>query len=299
MDSKIEELIKLYSIPQESQLFQDYKNKAILAMTAGKKPAKNNKTLSIVGGQSGAGKSRLISLVKKQCENGAVVVDFDELRSYHPAFDEVNSAYPEIIHRILHQDTEKVKNEVLDYLIANGYSTIYEGALRNTQGFIDFAEKFKENDYNIQMNILAVPKLESYGSTLYRYAAALMTDNQPRWVEKKFHDASYDGVIKTVEAFMQEGLADEYKVYIRDGKEPYLIFPSKTHYYKDPIFAIESGRESGRRKAVQDYPQKRAIVEQILKAKQPETLDKLDEWENLYKEELEYIKEITSPTHID
>lgn len=298
MSNKLEELIKFYSIQQEN-VFQEYRNKAILAITAGKKPQDGVKILSIAGGQSGAGKSRLIPLLKKQFED-SVVVDFDELRSYHPSYDEVSKIYPEIIHRILQSDTERVKNEVLDYLIANEYSTIYEGALRNTQGFIDFAKKFKNNGYYIQMNILAVPKLESYGSTLYRYAAALMTENQPRWVEKTFHDASYDGVIKTVSAFINEGLAEEFRIYIRDGKEPSKIFPESTQYHlKDPIQAIEFGRELGRRKAVQDYPQKRNVVEQILKVKEPETLKKLAEWHELYQTELEYFKELVSLTFIE
>ena len=298
MSNNLEELIQIYSIHDTDQ-FQDYFNKAILAMTVGKRPTEDKKTLSIAGGQSGAGKSRLISLLTRQFAEGAVVVDFDELRSYHPAYKEVIKIYPEIVHRILQSDTEKVKNKVLDYLISNGYNTIYEGALRNTEGFIEFARKFKESGYNVEMNILAVPKLESYGSTLYRYAAALMTDNQPRWVEKAFHDASYDGVIRTVEAFMTEGLADVFKVYVRDGEEPSLIYPSKAQNFKDPVSAITFGRERERRKAVQGYPEKRAIVEQILRVKQPETLERLSEWQKLYEDELKYIQELVNPISID
>lgn len=298
MSNNLEELKQLYSIHDENQ-FQDYFNKAILAMTMGKRPTEDKKTLSIAGGQSGAGKSRLISLLIRQFAEGAVVVDFDELRSYHPAYEEVIKIYPEIVHRILQSDTDQVKDKVLDYLISNGYNTIYEGALRNTQGFIEFARKFKESGYNVEMNILAVPKLESYGSTLYRYAAALMTDNQPRWVEKAFHDASYDGVIRTVEAFMAEGLADVFKVYVRDGEEPSLIYPSKAQNFKDPVSAITFGREHERRKAVQEYPKKRAIVEQILRVKQPETLERLSEWQKLYEDELKYIQELVNPISID
>lgn len=296
--NNLDELIKMYSIKGEGQ-FNEYKNKAILSLTVGKKIPKDKKILSIAGGQSGAGKSRLIPLLKKQFKDGAVVVDFDELRAYHPEYDKLNKIYPEIIHRILQADTERVKNEVLDYLISKGYNTIYEGALRNTQGFIDFAKKFKEKGYEIQMNILAVPKLESYGSTLYRYAAALMTDNQPRWVEKSFHDASYEGVLRTAEAFISENLTNDFRIYTRNGEEPYKIFPSETQYFNNPISAIEYGREHERRKAVQDYPQKRAIVEQILRAKQPEMLPKLDEWQNLYNQELEYFRELVSPALVD
>ena len=288
MKNQLEELLDTYGIQSDEQ-FEEYKSKAILALTVGKVPS-NNKTLRIIGGQSGAGKSRLISLVKKQSKYDSVVVDFDELRSYHPSFDEVIEKYPEIAHRILHPDTEKVKNEVLNYLIEKGYSTIYEGALRDTQGFIQFAKNFSENDYKIQMHVMAVPKLESYGSVLYRYALALMTDNQPRWVEKSYHDASYDGVIKTVTAFEEEGLTNDFSVYVRSKNEPQIIYPKANQYFKDAISAINFGREMGRKKAVQDYPQKFSIVEQVLRDKQPEMLDKLGEWKKLYEDELEYVK---------
>ena len=299
MNDQIEQLIDLYRIKDEQQ-FQEYKNKAILTIIGGKRPSKDKNTLSIVGGQSGAGKSNLIALLKRN-QTDSVVVDFDELRSFHPSYEEVNRTYPEISHRILHPDTERLKNEVLDYLITNGYNTIYEGALRNTQGFVDFAKNFKENGYSVQMNILAVPKLESYGSTLLRYAYAFMTNNYPRWVEKAFHDASYEGVTKTAEAFISEGIADEFNVYIRGegGEEPIKIFPSITRYFKDPIQAINYGREQGRRKAIQDYPTKRSVVEQILQAKEPETLGRLGEWEKLYKDEKERVESLVAPRYTD
>ena len=35
---------------------------------------------------------------------------------------------------------------ILDRLIEENYNVIYEGALRDTEGFIEFATKFKEKD---------------------------------------------------------------------------------------------------------------------------------------------------------
>ena len=288
MQDEIQKLIEMYRLQDDK--FEDYKNKELMTLTTGAQPSKD-KTLIIVGGQSGAGKSRLITTSNEELERNAVIVNFDELRSAHPFYQEVSRSYSEIVHRILHSDTEKVKNEILQILIEKGYNVIYEGALRNTQGFVDFANKFKENGYKIKMNVMAVPKLESYGSTFVRYALALLTNNTPRWVEKTFHDSSYEGVIKTVQEFENKGIVDDISVFVRGDsseKNPKKIYSKEGRQYRDSITAIEAGRESGRRQAVQDYPTKFQMVKDVFEKKQPELLGNLKEWEELYSQEVEH-----------
>ncbi len=51
-------------------------------VTSMKTPSKD-KNLVIVGGQSGAGKSRLIKTAKREFNNNAVIVDFDEPRKIY------------------------------------------------------------------------------------------------------------------------------------------------------------------------------------------------------------------------
>lgn len=82
----INELCNLYSLTDEN--FNEYYKKVMLFLTSNKK-AGENKTLVIVGGQSGAGKSRLIKIALKELNNNAVIVDFDELRAAHPHYKEV------------------------------------------------------------------------------------------------------------------------------------------------------------------------------------------------------------------
>ena len=286
MEENIEKLINIYGLNEEN--FEKYLKRALFILKSGKRPS-NDKTIIIVGGQSGAGKSRLIPLAKQELENNAVVVDFDELRSLHPHYKEVSELYPEITHRILHPDTEKVKNAILENLISEGYNVIYEGALRNTQGFIEFAKDFEAAGYNRRMNIMAVSKLESYGSTFVRYATDLLSNINPRWVEKEAHDGSYEGVTKTVKAFIEQGLSKDISVFIRGGEDgPKKIYSTKERQFQDAITAIEYGREVGRKKAVEDFPTKYRMVEGILKDKKPELLPRLNDWMLLYKEEAKY-----------
>ena len=290
---------------------EDYAKRFKEIIIAGKKPSEN-KTLIIVGGQSGAGKSRLVRLAQNDLMQNGVIVDYDEIRSYHPDYERTNEEYPEITHAILHDDTEFVKKAILNGLvkidgivkskekeieedlieeeiskglIEENYNVIYEGALRNTQGFLDFAQDFRDNDYNIRMMLMAVPALESYGSTFFRYAIALQTNKTPRWVEKYAHDGSYEGVLRTVEKFKEQYLVDSIGVYVRSKEEPQKIYETQEHQFTDAIEAIKYGREAGREQAVQDYQEKYDVVTTILKSKQPEMIEKLSDWKQLYENE--------------
>jgi len=289
MEKEIKRLSQIYCLSEEQ--FAAYYKKAIGFLKLGKKPS-NAKTLSIVGGQSGAGKSRLIPIANQELNGNAVIVDFDELRAWHPYYKEVSDSYPEITHRILHPDTEKVKNAVLETLRKEEYNVIYEGALRNTQGFLDFAKDFKQDGYNIIMNIMSVPKLESYGSTFLRYATDLLAELKPRWVEKEAHDGSYEGVVRTVKAFIDQFLSQDIKVYIRGEDTPQKIYSSQERQFDNAISAITYGREIGRKKAVEDFPTKFKTVKAILEDKDPSRLDKIEDWNTLYTEELEYFNRL-------
>lgn len=289
MEKEIKRLSEIYRLSDAQ--FAAYYKKSIGFLKLGKNPS-SRKTLSIVGGQSGAGKSRLIPIANQELNGNAVVVDFDELRAWHPHYKEVSDSYPEITHRILHPDTEKVKNAVLETLRKEGYNVIYEGALRNTQGFLDFAKDFKEDDYHITMNIMSVPKLESYGSTFLRYATDLLADLNPRWVEKEAHDGSYDGVVRTVKAFIDQSLSKDIKVYIRGEDAPQKIYSSQERQFENAISAITYGREIGRKKAVEDFPTKFKTVKGILEDKDPNRLEKIEDWNALYTEELEYFNSL-------
>lgn len=223
MQENVEDLRKQFLLDNEE--FEVYYNKALQEVISNKEPSKH-KRLIIVGGQSGAGKSRLIPVVKRELNNNAIVVDFDELRSYHPNFETVSQQYVEKTHVILHPDVEKVKNRIMRYLRENGYDVIYEGSLRNTKGFLDFSQDFLEQGYDISLYIMAVPELESFGSTYTRYAEDLIANNNPRWVEKIAHDESYAGVLKTVNIFEEQGICSNTKVFVRGITEPKEIYSS-------------------------------------------------------------------------
>ena len=281
MNEDVNDLITQYSLNDKD--FQEYFNMAYNTLIAGKRPS-DNKTLIIVGGQPGAGKTRLIPVAKKDLGNNAVIVDFDELKSFHPNYLEVCSKYNEVAHSILHSDANKVKNQILDRLIAENYNVIYEGALRDTEGFIDFAKKFKEKGYSIKLDVLAVPKLESYCSEILRYALSLVQNETPRWVTKESHDAAYEGVLRTVNAFINRGITNNIDVFVRNIDAPRLFYSSSNKSIT-PVEVIKIARNLGRKNAVNDYNLKHSIIKLIFQDKCPEMLEKLSDLEELYNSE--------------
>ena len=294
MNETIEELRKQFLLNDED--FEMYYSKALQAILVNKEKSKH-KRLIIVGGQCGAGKTRLIPTVNKELKNNGIVVDFDVLRSYHPNFQKVSKEYIEKTHIILHPDVEKVKNRILQYLRENGYDVIYEGSLRNTQGFIDFSNDFLNEGYDISLYVMGVAELESFGSTYVRYAEDLINNNNPRWVEKIAHDESYTGVLRTVRMFEEQNICSNTKVFVRGYPEPKEIYSSEGKQFHSTNEAIQYGREIGRAKAVYDFWDKYKKVYEIFRKLKPELMDNLKDWEELFKKELietrkklEYVK---------
>lgn len=289
MQENIDILRKQFLLKDEE--FEDYYNHALHTVIANKRKSEN-KRLIIVGGQTGAGKSRLIPLVNSELLENAIVVDFDALRAYHPNFQTVSKEYIEKTHLILHPDVEKVKNKIMKFLRENDYDVIYEGSLRNTQGFIDFSKEFIQNGYKISMYIMAVPELESLGSIYTRYVEDLENKNNPRWVEKIAHDESYTGVLRTVAEFEKQGICSDTKVFVRGSNQPHEIYSTEGRQFHTTIEAIQYGRKIGKTKAVEDFWEKYKKVYKTLNKYHPELLNSLKDWEDLFKKEYkEYIKE--------
>lgn len=280
-EDEIKRLSQIYKM--SDQLFEDVKNELKFRLSTNKRPTKNP-NLIIVGGQAGAGKSRLSPIAKNDFENNVIHIDIDEVRASHPYFKVVNKSYPEYIHRILVNDSMKLENALIQDFKNNNYNVLYEGTLRNTDGYIKLASNFKKSGYNMHLYLMGVPELESLGSIYSRYAMDIINNNKPRWVEKFAHDDSYTGLIKTLKIFEKQALFDSAKVFVRSEDIPKQIYSSDSKQFASPIQAVEYGREIGRKKAIEDYPLKHTMVESVLKDS-PELLLKLSDWEALYKSE--------------
>jgi len=273
-----------YKLTEEE--YKEYYKNVNLFFTFGKKKEDNHK-LVFVSGQSGAGKSKLIPVISKELGYNAVVSDYDIVRSMHPKFEIASKEVPEHVHLALLPDADRANENLRNYCKENGLNLIYEGTMRGTQVFIDTAKEFRKAGYDIDLRLMAVPKLESYGSTLLRYATALLNNNEPRWVPKEVHDESYEKFLITLKEFSNQSLFDTAKVYRRGKteKEPVQIYSTEGREFNNFIEAILYGREKYREEAIKDYEIKHSFVCDIFKEKAPNLLAKLKDWEELYEDE--------------
>ena len=186
----IEQLQKRLEIQSEEE-YEKYKKKAIMILTTGKRPSPK-KTFVVVGGQPGSGKTRLVSLAKNELESNAVILDVIELMLMHPSYEYISKNCPERTYMFLHKDAKRLEKEMITYLSDNGYNVINESTFRKSNFIINKSEEFHNKGYHVDLKFMSVPKLESYGSTFYRYAVALLNGDDARWVEKYGHEDAYN-----------------------------------------------------------------------------------------------------------
>lgn len=288
----IEKMQARYKLTPEE--YNDYYRAVNLYFTTGKRGSANPK-LVFVAGQAGAGKSKLIPLVNEQLEYNAVISDYDMVRSLHPKFEQASRENPANVHLALLPDADRANEDLRHYCRDNNLNLIYEGTMRGTNVFINIANEFKSAGYEVDLALMSVPKLESYGSTLVRYATDVLQNNIPRWVPKEVHDESYEKFIVTLNELQKRSLFDRAEVYRRGREEqagrPVKIYSSENNEFIDPIEAVEYGRNKYRIEAILDYQTKYDTVKKIFEEKSPKMLEKLSDWKELYREERENVLE--------
>ena len=283
MDQReIEELQAKYKLTEEE--YKQYYHAINLFFTTGKKPEENPK-LVFVAGQAGAGKSRLVPVVNKKLSYNAVISDYDIVRSMHPKFELASKENKENIHLALLPDADRANQEIRDYCRENKLNLIYEGTMRATAGFLKMAREFKEAGYEIDLELMSVPKLESYSSTFLRYAMQLISNSEPRWVPKSVHDASYDNFLVTLKEFEKEGLFDHATVYKRGDDKPEPFYSTEGREFQKPSEAVLYGREMFNEDLIRKFPMKYEMIYTVFSESAPTLMPYVGELFEMYEME--------------
>ncbi len=277
---ELEVLQAKYKLTEEE--YQQYYHSVNLFFTTGKKPEKKPR-LVFVAGQSGAGKSKLTPVVNEQLNYNAVITDYDVVRSMHPNFEVADKQDRENIHLALLPDADRASQEIRDYCRDNKLSIIYEGTMRATSGFVKMAKEYKEAGYEIDLELMAVPKLESYTSTFLRYAMQLVSDTEPRWVPKSVHDASYDNFIITLKQFEEQGLFDHATVYKRGENRPNAFYTTEGQEFKSPSEAVIYGRRTFKRDFMRKFPMQYEMIHSVFSESAPTLMPYVEELNTLYE----------------
>jgi predicted ABC-type ATPase len=190
----------------------------------GIKPVENPK-LIIVGGQPGAGKSDLQKFGELELASNVVVLSTDVLRSYHPHEREIKKNYPDYYH-ILTVDLARILLINLEnYALAHKLNIILESTLGNSEVMLQKINKYRKQDYQIDLKVIAVNELISYLGAEDRYENMILEEKSGRMVSKQNHDQNYKDIPTTLQMLQDQDLLDNSKnfvqTYIEERSRPF------------------------------------------------------------------------------
>ena len=103
-------------------------------------PAKKP-TLFMLGGQPGAGKSKVRDAIKGSKQGqGSLVIDADELRTYHPRYLELVAKNPDTAAGEVHADAIAWATELHAAALKKQVNIIYDGTLGNPATAVKMAD---------------------------------------------------------------------------------------------------------------------------------------------------------------
>lgn len=249
-------------------------------------------TVHYLVGQPGSGKTTLGKKVadKYDIEGECVVeVGSDKIATYHRYYDELLKLLPDECYTLSRQFVRLVKPTILDTLRSKKISMIMEHTLSKGESDYKTLKRFKDAGYNVEINIMAVDKYESFLSCIERDITLLELGFDARPVARANHDRMYNPFLAELIEIENRGLCDKVNVYSRGEVKtrPNLIWTTGDNKFKTSQDAIISTRAQERR-TIMSEPQ--VYLKRLRKAKSKITL--LIENERMRKDYLKNIDQL-------
>jgi len=177
-------------------------------------------TLLFVAGQGAAGKSTSIERAKIEMqEKGEIVMllQRDELREYFPGYRDQLKTHGAEGYKFSEEDTWKWYEKLKTEAIKHSASLIVETTFRKTNEILADVERFSKAGYTVNARVLGVHPEISSVATFLRYEDEIKNYGYGRAVDPKTHQASVEGLEKTVKALEQQGKVNCITVVSREG----------------------------------------------------------------------------------
>lgn len=218
------EILKKYKLTDDEH--NEYYDIIKRIYVDGKMPQENPIAI-IVGGQTGAGKSGILGYSSKMFENNnVIIINSDEIKSFHPKSEEIAKLYPQLYTKITDQESNIWTSRLFEELRRNKYNIIFEGTMKNNRIADESIAELKKIGYTVVVRGIAVCDLESRISILERYEGQVITKGWGRLVIPEHHNQTYDGMPNTIDYIEKSGLYDVLEIYKRGDilSEPILVY---------------------------------------------------------------------------
>ena len=208
-------------------------------------PPVDSPVIVIIGGQPGAGKT---TVRKKSSElfnrQDFVEVSTDDLRAYHPKYEDICSVDDKLSAERTHHDASIWSQKLLERCIQTKRNVLMEGVLKDPNKIARIAEMAEGKGYRVIVRFLAVHERDSLSGIHERYEMEKRTRKHGRFVPIEYHDACYAKLLETIEALEERKSADIIEVFSREGE---LLYRNEQEngQWKEPVAGrqkLENGR---------------------------------------------------------
>lgn len=175
----------------------------------------------VLGGQPGAGKSRLISIIQNSNKRNMFIINADEFRKYHPQYLEFQKQNDKTAQDKTADFIAKASEYLLEKAMHCRFNLVIEGTFRTATTPIKTLQKLKENGYETYAYILLTSKNISWNSCIERYEKAITFK---RYTSKDHHDLVVSQISKNINEVLQSKQADKLKIFVRDFENELLDF---------------------------------------------------------------------------
>jgi len=169
----------------------------------------------ITGGQPGSGKSRLADAGMAELEQsgGAVMIDADRLRRYHPRNDALMRADDKQSANLTHKDAGAWAGRLIADGVERRRNLVIDQTSRDAEAVERLAAQLHERGYKVELRAMAVKDIVSEQRILMRYERQKSTDGHGRYSTKDNHDSAYAGLANTIATVEAKGTVDALSLY--------------------------------------------------------------------------------------
>jgi hypothetical protein len=174
----------------------------------------NKPTAIFVGGQPGAGKTGLQDVIIPQSGlTDIVIINGDDLRSYHPNNDELLMADDTVAASFTDADVGQWIEQAIDLVVSAEANSLVEGTLRNPVTTITSANNFKTAGFKTELHVILAHEFFSRLRIFNRYLYQKREYGAGRYTLKQAHDAAYEVLPQSLNTIIESKTFDRLVLY--------------------------------------------------------------------------------------
>jgi predicted ABC-type ATPase len=199
-----------------------------------------------VGGQPGAGKTRLIERSMSEFDDENVVpINTDELRAFHPKYVEIAQADDKIAAERTHTDASAWNRRLLRRCLETQRNMVVEGVFKDAQGLAEIVKQLRDAGYRVIFRLVAVHARHSILGISSRYEQEKLVRGHGRFVPLSYHNDCYEKILETLNLVESLKLMEQLDIYNRSGELLYSnnVVDGKWQSLPDALNAMTVGRD--------------------------------------------------------